>query len=327
MRRISGLGVALMLSLIGSVLLASPGHASGASPIDEITLADDFRQPHADVLRLYYAIFDREPDLGGARYWIGRYNDGDAIATIADHMTHSPEFIARYGDAGIEAFITALYENVLDRSPDRQGFEFWVEALTSGRLPRLNVIRHFADSSEFVATHQFPGEAEAPDGPPLTRPVGSAGPIITFSVEIEPVLGWSQVDAATEIVAILGDHRGWTAPGTIRFRLVDPDVADVRVRIATPATVDARCRPLRTGGTLSCRSGRSLNLNSNRWASATTFWSAPLSEYRAYLINHEMGHYLGRGHQSCPGSGRLAPVMQQQTKSLAGCRENGWPYP
>lgn len=318
--------VALLVSLVGCIALAAPARAAASSPIDEITLADDFRQPHADVLRLYYAIFDREPDLGGARYWIGRYNDGDTVATIADHMTHSPEFIDRYGDTSTEAYIIALYENVLDRSPDAGGFAFWLDALRSGRLTRLYVLRHFADSSEFVATHQFPGEADAPEGPPLTRPVGSAGPIITFSVDIEPSLGWSQIDAATEIVAILGDPRSWIATGRVRFRLVD-DAADVRIRIATPATVDARCHPLRTGGTLSCRNGRSLHINSNRWDGATTFWTAPLSTYRAYLINHEMGHYLGNGHRSCPGRWQLAPVMQQQTKSLAGCRENGWPYP
>ncbi len=169
----------------------------------------------------------------------------------------------------------------------------------------------------------------APSGPPVGRVIaGTDGPILRVSVEVEPGLPIDLESARREVERILADSRGWTAPGTVRFQVIDePASADARIRIASPATVDDRCWPLQTVGRLSCRNGGALNINAERWQGATDFWDAPLAEYRAYVINHEMGHLLARPHEWCSTPGEPAPVMQQQTKGLAGCAGNGWPYP
>jgi hypothetical protein len=64
-----------------------------------------------------------------------------------------------------------------------------------------------------------------------------------------------------------------------------------------------------------------------RWLLGVDSYGSDLTNYRRYLANHEFGHALGKHHPDCPGPGRLAPVMMQQTKGRGGCRKNPWPLP
>ncbi len=84
------------------------------------------------------------------------------------------------------------------------------------------------------------------------------------------------------------------------------------------------------GRVWSCRNGRNVVVNEDRWLGTSDSWLAalaPLETYRTMVINHETGHWLGFGHASCPGAGAPAPVMQQQSKGMQGCRVNPWPLP
>jgi hypothetical protein len=162
----------------------------------------------------------------------------------------------------------------------------------------------------------------------VDAPVGT-GRRITYSVEVEPSTGLDLRAVEAEVSAILTDPRSWTADGSLSWQRVGSSQARIRVVVARPATVDAYCGAvgLRTGGRVSCWDGYRAMLNLDRWATGVTPFHTDLAVYRQYLVNHEVGHGLGHGHERCPGAGALAPVMQQQTGGLGACRANGWPFP
>ena len=160
------------------------------------------------------------------------------------------------------------------------------------------------------------------------RTAGTAGPVLRYRVLVErdirgvPVAGFA--DAVTRI---LGDPRGWTAGSALRLRRVGPGQRyDFTVFLATPRTRDRLCADGPDGYT-SCRNGDRVVLNVARWVKGVPHYGAPLAVYRQYMVNHEVGHRLGHGHERCPGRGRPAPVMQQQTLGRHGCRAFAWPYP
>jgi hypothetical protein len=160
-----------------------------------------------------------------------------------------------------------------------------------------------------------PGRAAAP----------GRGRITTVRVEVEEGVDVDRAAFAAAVLATLNDDRSWGHGGVRTFaRTSGP--ADVVVVLASPETSARLCRPLRTFGKLSCRSGNRAVLTSYRWQRGTEEFP-DLQLYRQYVVNHEVGHVLGHGHEQCGGAGQLAPVMQQQTKQVAPCRANAWPFP
>ena len=120
------------------------------------------------------------------------------------------------------------------------------------------------------------------------------------------------------------DPRGWRADG-IRFKRVRSK-GDFTLVLSQASKVPSFSSACST--TYSCRVGRHVIINETRWKRATPTWddkAGTLRDYRHMVVNHETGHWLGRGHAGCGGKGQLAPVMQQQSKGLNGCRINPWP--
>jgi hypothetical protein len=164
-------------------------------------------------------------------------------------------------------------------------------------------------------------------GVPASGPVrGKAGQLMTYRIEVERGTGVSPRGFAAAVDATLRHPRGWTAGEDWRFQRVATTDADLTIRLATPHTVDKQCAAAGadTDGYTSCRAGRYVLLNLDRWLEGVPHVK-DLQLYRHYLVNHEVGHGLGKGHERCPRKGGPAPVMVQQTLSLHGCTANPWP--
>jgi Protein of unknown function (DUF3152) len=158
------------------------------------------------------------------------------------------------------------------------------------------------------------------------RPTTSAGALIRYDVRVEKGLSIDPDAAAAQIQEILNDKRSWRSTGRWRFELTPVEQsATLHAYIATPETTDRLCAPYLTRGEVSCQNGNRVVLNAKRWLLGVDSYGADLTNYRRYLVNHEFGHALGKHHVDCPGPGRLAPVMMQQTKGLGACRKNPWP--
>ncbi|GHH40299.1 DUF3152 domain-containing protein [Lentzea cavernae] len=150
-----------------------------------------------------------------------------------------------------------------------------------------------------------------------TEQVGT-GKVHTYSVEVEQgaVLPVAHQAFAATVDAALADPRGWTASGDVAFRRVDVAEPDVRIRLTATQTARATCGfelPYDT----SCYHEGVVYVSAPRWFRGAQSFAGDLEGYRRYVVNHEVGHFLGHGHEFCPADGAPAPVMMQQTFSVS----------
>jgi hypothetical protein len=117
------------------------------------TLAFDFTGNAGQAFRLYQAAFDREPDLEGLGFWIEQLDAGRGdLVWMARSFQYSEEFQESYGapqELSDPQFLNLLYNNVLDRTPDMNGYLFWMGRLGDA-YGRDRVLVDFSESAENV---------------------------------------------------------------------------------------------------------------------------------------------------------------------------------
>ncbi len=141
------------------------GTVEAATTVNEILAASDYTAADANLLRLYRAFFNREPDPGGAVYWIDISRNGSTLIEIAQFFTAVPEYRNVYDGTTDQQFLTEVYDNVLGRDFDQGGYNYWLDFLqgtnTHGGNPDLQtlsrgeVVRWVTGSTEFKTSYPY----------------------------------------------------------------------------------------------------------------------------------------------------------------------------
>lgn len=101
--------------------------------------------------RLYKAAFNRIPDEEGLGFWIYAFDNGSQLNDVAQGFINSDEFPLLYGfNSDNNTFLSRLYNNVLGREFDQEGYNFWLAALNNG-LPRNSILAQFSESPENIS--------------------------------------------------------------------------------------------------------------------------------------------------------------------------------
>ncbi|MFA8388061.1 MAG: DUF4214 domain-containing protein, partial [Pelagibaca sp.] len=108
-----------------------PGFGDAGMDLD---LFDGMARLEGDAMavltELYIAYFNRAPDAVGLYYWGNQLADGMSLREIAGYFFDQDETRDLYPDlTNLSDFVEAVYQNVLGRSPDASGLEFWLGQL------------------------------------------------------------------------------------------------------------------------------------------------------------------------------------------------------
>jgi hypothetical protein len=117
--------------------------------LNDIAIAYDFAGTAGQAYRLYQAAFDRKPDLAGLGYWISDMDKGADLTKVAAGFMQSAEFQTLYGsNPNYTTLITNFYKNVLHRTPDQAGFDYWFKQLENKEITAAGALASFTESAE-----------------------------------------------------------------------------------------------------------------------------------------------------------------------------------
>ncbi|MFD9614379.1 DUF3152 domain-containing protein [Streptomyces sp. NPDC059083] len=277
-----------------------------------------------------------EPETPSGRGGLGRTLTGVAAAAVATVLAVVVAGQVASRDDGPSAAHAA------DTPAERPADDSSASRSDDRIVPSKPVPAATPPTYEQLMTRQFPidpklkgsGEFEAVPG--LAKAPGK-GELIRYRIDVEKGLGLDPNLFADAVQKTLNDKRSWAGQGEMTFERISSGDPKFVITLASPGTTGAWCAKSgldTTVDNVSCDSASTqrVMINAFRWAQgSSTFGPKAMHAYRQMLINHEVGHRLGHGHVSCRTKGALAPVMQQQTKSLnidgIPCRPNPWVYP
>lgn len=121
-------------------------------------------------------------------------------------------------------------------------------------------------------------------------------------------------------------QKGWASWGVFFFMTDNLQRADIHMFLSSPERLTA-LYPTAEMADWSITRGDiypvRIDLNLKNWMQKN--YHETVEDYRRYVLNHEIGHALGFAHDDCPGAGRPACIMMQQTHGVKGCLPSAWP--
>ncbi|MDT9680823.1 DUF3152 domain-containing protein [Streptomyces sp. TRM76323] len=282
---------------------------------------------------------ERDGDRDGARD-DGRAGKGRTFTGIAAAAVVTVLAVVVAGQVG-----DARQRSGADRAADASDRDTAADAASRFErraAPQTVPPRPVAPTYEELMARQFPFDPEMKgsgdfEAVPGVDEAPGKGRKIRYRVDVEKGLGLDGRLFAQAVQKTLNDDRSWAHGGAMTFERISTGQPDFVVTLASPGTTGVWCAKSgldTTVDNVSCDSAATdrVMINAYRWAQgAETFGPKAMFAYRQMLINHEVGHRLGHNHRTCQTPGALAPVMQQQTKSLEidgiKCRPNPWVYP
>ena len=120
---------------------------------DSFAGSEEFQQRYgslsneAFVNLVYQNVLGRAPEPGGYAHWVGELNSGRRTrGQVMLEFSESAEYEANSSN---EVFVTMMYVGMLRRSPEEEGFSYWVNYLDSGNSG-LAFIDGFLNSQEYA---------------------------------------------------------------------------------------------------------------------------------------------------------------------------------
>jgi hypothetical protein len=143
----------------------------------------------------------------------------------------------------------------------------------------------------------------------------------TYSIEFDKDIIINTNLVIKKITSVLEDKRGWKRLG-YNFYHKDKN-PKFKIKIVKEEKIIKACK----FSGLSCAdmSTNTIYINIKRWRNGSKRSKLSLDDYRTYILNHEIGHLIGRDHVQCNKSGSKVAVMVQQTLGISDCKPNPWP--
>lgn len=158
--------------------------------------------------------------------------------------------------------------------------------------------------------------------------------LVTMAKLIKYFLTDTDNNYAGIIEEILNDHRGWNGLGYMFERTSCEAETDVFIEFMSNTNIHSQFGDDFNGLSL-CKMTNPgyIYINQENWDDPPTVFQVPAhttdreTTYHQYIIQHEMGHFLGNLHMKS-NPNQPCPVMYQQTRGTGGseeCTANPWP--